>query len=535
MNKRLTFLYFAVVLTAGIFVACSGGQADANAAPEIVADPGEDTTSREFGYFERSEQNPFDNKILGAYKLAKKSWNVEFFAKTYRGVFFLSKNNEDLYADNGINKKVRFGLIGAKSKRLLNTEFESIGNPGLILDDYMEVKKDGKYGLYNYAEERLIPAEYDAIYPSKIVAYIAIGQKGSSFYKIYADGTSKPFGDHQPAPNYIRLLREYRFNLESEHYGLWISAEPLDYYEPGEGFPDYANGLLFPPSYLMRLKLFPDAVNQVNIGWAGNDGDSLDLNLVSVKKRNDDVTALVTSFFYYATESRGYENTQRYLVTLDRKNTVKASKELLNYSNYAFEDACASEWMQPTVRFLNDSIVEVRNYVSESSDTNTIPYFAYTKYEHYQILADGTVKTLGSGIFPMTAAVVLTRDHFKGSFSRSLYGEEAMKTELYESPDPEDSEVYQLPIYACTNQLSANDLEYMRNEIYARHGFKFKDQKWAALFKSFKWYKATRSNVDALLTPIEKKNLQLIKQLEKELRSNPEAIHEEYDYIFQGG
>lgn len=76
----------------------------------------------------------------------------------------------------------------------------------------------------------------------------------------------------------------------------------------------------------------------------------------------------------------------------------------------------------------------------------------------------------------------------------------------------------------------------MRNEIYARHGLRSKDSKWSSVFKSFKWYKATSANVDAKLTPVEKKNLQLIRQVEKELKENPEKFrNEEARYLEMAG
>jgi hypothetical protein len=49
MNKRLSLLYFTVILIAGIIVACSGEETAKPETADVVAEPGEDTTTREIG------------------------------------------------------------------------------------------------------------------------------------------------------------------------------------------------------------------------------------------------------------------------------------------------------------------------------------------------------------------------------------------------------------------------------------------------------------------------------------------------------
>jgi uncharacterized Zn finger protein (UPF0148 family) len=60
-----------------------------------------------------------------------------------------------------------------------------------------------------------------------------------------------------------------------------------------------------------------------------------------------------------------------------------------------------------------------------------------------------------------------------------------------------------------------HELNVMRNEIFARHGFIFKDPDLLMYFAQQKWYKPERLNVDNLLSKIEKENLETIKQVEK--------------------
>jgi hypothetical protein len=59
---------------------------------------------------------------------------------------------------------------------------------------------------------------------------------------------------------------------------------------------------------------------------------------------------------------------------------------------------------------------------------------------------------------------------------------------------------------------SALELRFARNEIYARHGFRFSDPALRTHFSQFSWYRATSDNVE--LSAIEKANVALLKTAE---------------------
>lgn len=64
--------------------------------------------------------------------------------------------------------------------------------------------------------------------------------------------------------------------------------------------------------------------------------------------------------------------------------------------------------------------------------------------------------------------------------------------------------------------MSATDLEVMRNAIYARHGYSFKNRKMRYFFDSnIDWYIPMKTDVRKDLTALEKKNIALIKRYEE--------------------
>lgn len=63
--------------------------------------------------------------------------------------------------------------------------------------------------------------------------------------------------------------------------------------------------------------------------------------------------------------------------------------------------------------------------------------------------------------------------------------------------------------------MMKEELEYMRNEIFARHGYCFKKKTTRAQFENESWYIPNTVDVKADLTEIEKKNIAKIRHYEK--------------------
>lgn len=69
------------------------------------------------------------------------------------------------------------------------------------------------------------------------------------------------------------------------------------------------------------------------------------------------------------------------------------------------------------------------------------------------------------------------------------------------------------------------DLEVLRNSIYARHGYSFKNPRMRILFDTgVDWYMPLATDVTSELTEVEKKNIALIKRYEK----HAEKYYEEF-------
>lgn len=65
-------------------------------------------------------------------------------------------------------------------------------------------------------------------------------------------------------------------------------------------------------------------------------------------------------------------------------------------------------------------------------------------------------------------------------------------------------------------KMSSDELQIMRNEIFARYGYKFKEGGLMhTYFKKQSWYRPQHTNVTNFLTDLEKRNIQLIRSEEQ--------------------
>ncbi|MCS7080810.1 MAG: protein kinase [Chloracidobacterium sp.] len=95
------------------------------------------------------------------------------------------------------------------------------------------------------------------------------------------------------------------------------------------------------------------------------------------------------------------------------------------------------------------------------------------------------------------------------------------------SPNPEDvpGDFPEASLRDLTDDdlrnLTREELRLMRNEILARHGYRFSDPELAEHFNAKPWYRPTGNDVGDKLTPLEKRNIERIRQAEKAAESAP--------------
>ncbi len=94
-----------------------------------------------------------------------------------------------------------------------------------------------------------------------------------------------------------------------------------------------------------------------------------------------------------------------------------------------------------------------------------------------------------------------------------------------DAPDPDDipGDFPEASLRDLTDDdlrdLTAEELRLMRNEILARHGYRFSDPELAAHFGAQPWYRPTDGNAEDRLTAVERRNIERIRKAEKQARA----------------
>ncbi len=156
----------------------------------------------------------------------------------------------------------------------------------------------------------------------------------------------------------------------------------------------------------------------------------------------------------------------------------------INFINKNIIEIAYHDFFDPELLETHSIIPAQHIYLKQSSKVNN--RIEGTVYEYYNMTKEGQFKNLSQHTkisegryFPQSSAKLLTRQELL--------------------------------------QYSTDEVQLMKDELLAEHGFIFSDLSTYNYFKMQAWYLPEHENVDSLLTDIEKLNLACLSTLEKEL------------------
>lgn len=391
--------------------------------------------------------------------------------------------------------KLKYGLINDSLEVILEPQFDKIYNPHLTVDGCVEVKKDSKLGLYNVGTGQILEPQFDYIMPASYRAgKTAYGIKDNTWYKI----NSEPAFTVTPASfSPVSLLQMLRFDVN--HAGKNLMYDSYNNinreYDPLTG-----KGVVILPSYLEHLNLL-SSDHYADIILA-DQSEEVDFGTTELKLKTDEektfydkIKAFVVSSYEEGIDARGYAKNSSKLVVYNTENNNIISVSMGGGNQYF---SLCSDY---SYRFLNDSIIEVR------SDSQGERYEYQTSYTFFKVTRQGEIIELKSSRqYNYTKFIIINEDYFKGCFASSISPEERSGSEnMYMS-----------------EHLTIEDLDIMRNEIFAEYGYIFKSDKWKNYFAGR--YTPLHENVDDQLTDIDKANIKTILKVRNAMENN------EYEY-----
>lgn len=127
---------------------------------------------------------------------------------------------------------------------------------------------------------------------------------------------------------------------------------------------------------------------------------------------------------------------------------------------------------------------------------------------------------------------------YKEKYGNLLYNEKTKS--FYESEDELEGEAISNDInkFNASNTVLTNknienlykgDLEIIRNSIYARHGYSFKNRRMCYFFDSYvDWYIPLTIDIRNQLTKLEKDNIKLLKRYEKHAQKHAQKYYDSF-------
>jgi hypothetical protein len=419
--------------------------------------------------------------------LRKQYDSVVFFTKINNHLLFYVVSGKWVYPypydsiqyDSGDYK---VGVVNADNKVIVPVEYSKIYNPGGTFPGIIEVERNRLRGLFTIGGEQLVPAEYDGIYPTKAAGALAQLRKGNRYG--WVDSKGRISFEENSHPD--KTL--FQSPLESNAILGWKFVHPgsVSVLVDMAGNAEESAGIIVYPSFVRDF-----GITRVAHPWVLNDVNMLGMGMTDTEIKferaesvADKLYGLISFFMESGADARGYQFRQNDLLVLD-SNMVKVDHLEKLSTKSDGQDPCGAARIGPSYR-----IVKTGLYESNDGDGN---------YRYWEIDENGKIRPLSTArIYAFTKFVQLDESYFKNCRYESL---------PYESIKWEDETS---PNVVITSGISSNELDVMRNEIFAEYGFIFKSPKWKAYFEKLSWYKPRFENVDNQLTEIDKHNIKFI-------------------------
>lgn len=427
-------------------------------------------------------------------KLQQHYDTVVFFTKVEEQVLFYVANGNWAYPyhydsaqhDSG-NYKV--GVVTPENRVIVPVEYTKIYNPGGTIPGVIEVERNGLRGLFKVTGEQLIPAEFEGIYPTKAAHAIAQLKKGDRYGWLDTKGhVSFDANSHNDktlfmSPIESNAVLDWQFKFPG----------PIEVLISITGNSEESAGVIIYPSFVRDL-----GITKVANPWVINNYSELGMGMTdtvikfeSTETLSDKLHTLITFFMESGADARGYQFSQNDLVVLD--NTMEKIDRLENLAVNSYEqNPCGNLRPAPAYKAISK-----RLYESNDRDGN---------YKYYKVTTEGNVEPqLTNRKYAFTKFVKIDDGYFKNC--------------RYENV-PYESEAYESANVVVVSGISSDELDIMRNEIFAEYGFIFKSPKWIGYFEKIHWYKPEFDNVDDKLTEIDKHNIKFILDYQRQYKDS---------------
>ena len=415
-------------------------------------------------------------------------------------LFYVARGDWDYSAlyDDLTEGSYQLGVVDEWGNEVIPVSFGKIYNPGGTLPRLIEVERNGKRGFYNLQGQPIVSVSFNAIYPypesEKVLAQVRFdGRYGwlDSQGNLHLNTDSHSDKSLFESPASSGRLMQWKYDIHQE--GISYLRIPDQNNEH-----DLYGAIIVSPSYLYDLGMVTEYNTNILIeedDWDGAGVEGGHVSLVESVPLMQRARGLIAKFVEWGADARGYhEEIDRLIVTNEDLNAV-ATLDFHGEYHYHLP--------HPELPFQKTALFETR----ELKPSTYPPYDEMTLYSYYQIDSDGKITALSTyRLFGFTKFVRISEENFKGEFKNYIGATSNSQGENVN--------------LVIANHLTLEDLDVMRNEIFAEYGYSFTSEKWQTYFDQQPWYIPQYENVDDRLTDIDRYNVQFIYDFQEKMRGH---------------
>jgi hypothetical protein len=377
---------------------------------------------------------------------------------------------------------VNMGLVSETGRIIVPPEYSLIGTIAFEEPDVIEVKKNGKVGLFNMDGKELVAAVYDLIIPYDIGLVASIVKQDSiygwldnsyEYHQGFPDLTSKNY-----IKQYKYLSREMMINSKSKPVIEILHIENM------------YHGIVVPSNYLFRSGVTKEIIsgiftvdNALGWGWL----DYIQVRGSMFKNITQKLSAFIVSLKTGYVEGREGFYESNNITFVDEKDNQVAKYE--------------SKSGEIEFNKIDSALLEIK-INTRATDYESFSYamgkskkeWNFPNYQ-YMSLVEGVRKFESTRIYSFTEFVKMDSSYLKGEF---FYWDETKQKS------------------GTRTFLSDETIEDIRNEILASNGYIFADEKISKESEYRKWYKpryARYKDVIDNMSEIDKHNLQFLESI----------------------
>jgi hypothetical protein len=434
---------------------------------------------------EREEALKTRRPIYARAREIQKGYDSVIWYTTYKDKnYFYVVNGKwvNYFRDHDSKKKnvatdYKMGLVDEAGTVIIPAEYELVGTIGFVHPDVVEVRKDGKTGYYQVATKQLIVAPaYDMIVPYDVAGAYALVSIDSVHGWLDAQ-----YQYHEGFPSAAAEDWFEKFGFLPEELTLQSGNQSLCEIanEENAGY-----GIVLPPSCYVRTGLFEEIVAGLTTtdmpfaGWK----EYVSTNGTLFEKITDGIGALVTNIKERYVEGREEFYTRNRLVFISPANDTLAVSDIMGES-------------VTRLRRIGEDLIEIE---SKRSDYGYWEEDAYIKeydipiYTYFRLSDGAVVEQQSSRTYSFTEFVTLDSSYIAGTFH--CWNAESGQSEE-------------------TAMLSVPTLQFLRKEILAGYGYRFKDSVDVQMFERYPQNVDDIKDIEGQFTEIDRHNLVFLEKV----------------------